>query len=160
MLESLGGLSAELQNAADDGTADDYQPHAHKGFLAYFLTIEPGISEALGKVAADGRQRRLWIAGHSMGGAVSFAAAYIYTAYRETLLRHQPYAWLNSYNLSGGWHGWVGEQARMQLDGRRRARNSCWTAAVRTPCCSGSLACQCAGNGPPSVGCACSCRWL
>lgn len=101
VLESLSSLSEKLQAIADDGTADDYQPHAHKGFLAYFLTIEPKVTEALGKVALDGRQRRLWIAGHSMGGAVSFCAAYVYTAYRDALLRFPEYTWLRNYTLSG-----------------------------------------------------------
>lgn len=101
VLESLSSLNEKLQAIADDGTADDYQPHAHKGFLAYFLTIEPKVTEALGKVALDGRQRRLWIAGHSMGGAVSFCAAYVYTAYRDALLRFPEYTWLRNYTLSG-----------------------------------------------------------
>lgn len=87
---------------ADDASDDDYQPHVHNGFLSYFLALEPGVTKALGEIAsADGAKRRLWIAGHSMGGAVSFAAAYVYTLYRDKLLTYPDYSWLSSYELSG-----------------------------------------------------------
>lgn len=47
---------------------EEFQPHAHMGFMSYMLAIEPAVTKALGEVAADGARRRLWIAGHSMGG--------------------------------------------------------------------------------------------
>jgi nuclear pore complex protein Nup85 len=51
------------------------QVHVHKGFMHAYSSVRPVLLQLLGKMVADGKLWRVYVTGHSLGGALATLCA-------------------------------------------------------------------------------------